>query len=104
MPTSSSTVRERIQRKHLERAREDPELMERLKKNARDSFISRATASHPELEYVGQLSREEARDLYKGGMIYWEGKIRGDELAVEYHQFLLKGEIPVVQQFRMSAP
>jgi hypothetical protein len=53
---------------------------------------------------VGQLSREEARDLYKGGMIYWEGKIRGDELAVEYHQFLLKGEIPVVQQFRMSAP
>jgi hypothetical protein len=37
-------------------------------------------------------------------MIYWEGKIRGDELAVEYHHFLLKGEIPVVQQFRMSAP
>jgi len=62
------------------------------------------TASHSELAYVGQLSREEAGDLYKGGMIYWEGKIRGDELAVEYHQFLLKGEIPVIQQFRMSAP
>ena len=104
MPSNNSTVRERIVRKLLERAREDPELMERLKKQARDNFISRMTASHPEVEYVGQLSREEATDLYKGGMIYWEGKIRGDELAVEYHQFLLRGEIPVVQQFRMSAP
>ena len=69
MPTSnssSSTVRERILRRLLERAREDPELMERLKGQARDNFISRMTASRSELEYVGQLSREEATDLYKG--------------------------------------
>jgi hypothetical protein len=71
-------------------------------RQSRENLITKMLGSHDDVKYLQQLTRDELNVLVNGNRHLFDCHLTGNEVCVEYHLFELDGNIPVVQQLRMT--
>ena len=66
----------------------------------RQEFICDILSKNKDLKYLAMMSREEVEQHCKTGLEYYDSKLTGNEVFVEYHAFEFKGHGLMVLQWR----